>query len=39
MKKKFKLFRNMLIDCIFCENDMNCVNGMVTTDGCSDKCV
>ncbi len=31
MKIKCKHFRNMVIDCILCENNMNCVNGMVTT--------
>ncbi len=39
MKRKCKHFRNMVIDCILCENNTNCVNGMVTTDGYCANCV
>ncbi len=29
----------MVIDCILCENNTNCVNGMDTTDECCANCV
>ena len=28
-KENVSIFRNVLIDCIFCENDTNCVHGIV----------
>ncbi len=34
VKRKCKHFRNVLIDCILCENNTDCVNDTVTTDGC-----
>ncbi len=39
MKIKYKYFRNMVTDCILCENNTYCVNGRVTTDGCCANCV
>ncbi len=39
MKIKCKHFRNMVTDCILCENNTDCVNGTVTTDRCCVNCV